>query len=179
MTRLAAIAVKRGWESAVTTLPSDLSPRNSRFVAASLLEGARFELLLPIRKAVPFGDRELSRRRQKAFRNGDHRMWDREFESGSLQRRVRCEPDFPTGRGRGIVRLMALPGLWENWRSPAGEWMRSFAIITTTPNELCRQLHNRMPVILRPESWPMWLGTAPRRTFEGASTEPRSRNRNG
>ena len=31
-------------------------------------------------------------------------------------------------------RLMALAGLWENWRSPAGEWVRSFAIITTTPN---------------------------------------------
>jgi putative SOS response-associated peptidase YedK len=33
--------------------------------------------------------------------------------------------------------LMALAGLWENWKSPEGEWMRSFAIITTTPNELC------------------------------------------
>jgi putative SOS response-associated peptidase YedK len=36
--------------------------------------------------------------------------------------------------------------------------MRSFAIITTTPNELCAQLHNRMPVVLKPESWPVWLG---------------------
>jgi putative SOS response-associated peptidase YedK len=36
--------------------------------------------------------------------------------------------------------LMALAGLWENWRSPAGEWVRSFAIITTTPNELCAEL---------------------------------------
>jgi putative SOS response-associated peptidase YedK len=34
-------------------------------------------------------------------------------------------------------RLMALAGLWEKWRSPAGEWVRSFAIITTTPNDLC------------------------------------------
>jgi hypothetical protein len=32
------------------------------------------------------------------------------------------------------ARLMALAGLRENWRSPAGEWKRSFAIITTTPN---------------------------------------------
>ena len=58
-------------------------------------------------------------------------------------------------------RLMALAGLWENWRSPAGEWIRSFAIITTEPNELCAQLHNRMPVVLRPASWPVWLVEKP------------------
>jgi putative SOS response-associated peptidase YedK len=38
--------------------------------------------------------------------------------------------------------IMALAGLWENWRSPTGEWVRSFAIITTTPNELCAEIHN-------------------------------------
>jgi putative SOS response-associated peptidase YedK len=58
-------------------------------------------------------------------------------------------------------RLMALAGLWENWRSPAGEWIRSFAIMTTTPNELCAVLHNRMPVVLAPEMWPAWLGEEP------------------
>jgi putative SOS response-associated peptidase YedK len=36
--------------------------------------------------------------------------------------------------------------------------VRSFAIITTTPNELCGELHDRMPVILSPEGWPKWLG---------------------
>jgi putative SOS response-associated peptidase YedK len=57
--------------------------------------------------------------------------------------------------------LMALAGLWENWHSPAGEWIRSFAVITTEPNELCAKLHNRMPVVLKPESWPAWLGEEP------------------
>jgi putative SOS response-associated peptidase YedK len=57
--------------------------------------------------------------------------------------------------------IMALAGLWENWQSPAGEWVRSFAIITTTPNELCAEIHNRMPVILKPEAWPAWLGEEP------------------
>jgi putative SOS response-associated peptidase YedK len=47
--------------------------------------------------------------------------------------------------------LMALAGLWDNWRSPAGEWLRSFAIITTAPNELCAELHNGMPAVLGPE----------------------------
>jgi putative SOS response-associated peptidase YedK len=58
-------------------------------------------------------------------------------------------------------RLTALAGLWENWRSPAGEWVRSFAIVTTTPNELCAEPHNRMPVVLKPEAWPVWLGEEP------------------
>jgi putative SOS response-associated peptidase YedK len=56
---------------------------------------------------------------------------------------------------------MAPAGLWENWRSPAGEWARSFAIITTTPNELCAELHNRMPVVLGPQVWSEWLGEEP------------------
>jgi putative SOS response-associated peptidase YedK len=58
-------------------------------------------------------------------------------------------------------RLMALAGLWETWRSLAGERVRSFAIITTTPNELCAEIHNRMPVILGSETWPAWLGEEP------------------
>ena len=57
--------------------------------------------------------------------------------------------------------IMALAGLWENWKSSAGEWVRSFAIVTTEPNELCAELHNRMPVILAPETWPAWLGEDP------------------
>jgi putative SOS response-associated peptidase YedK len=52
-------------------------------------------------------------------------------------------------------------GPWENWRSSAGEWVRSFAIITTAPNELCAEIHNRMPVVLKPERWPIWLGEEP------------------
>ena len=39
--------------------------------------------------------------------------------------------------------------------------MRSFAVITTTPNELCAELHNRMPVVLKPDAWPVWLGEEP------------------
>ena len=62
--------------------------------------------------------------------------------------------------------IMALAGVWENWHAPGGEWVRSFAIITTTPNELCGEIHNRMPVILKPETWPAWLGEEPADTAE-------------
>ena len=57
--------------------------------------------------------------------------------------------------------LMAMVGLWETWRSPAGERIRSFTIITTTPNELCAELHNRMPVVLKPDTWPLRLDEKP------------------
>jgi putative SOS response-associated peptidase YedK len=57
--------------------------------------------------------------------------------------------------------LLALAGLWETWRSPAGERVRSFAIITTRPNELCAEMRNRMQVVLKPETWPEWLGEEP------------------
>jgi putative SOS response-associated peptidase YedK len=56
---------------------------------------------------------------------------------------------------------MALAGLWETWRSPVNETIRSFTIVTTRPNELCGDLHNRMPVILPPDTWPVWLGEEP------------------
>jgi putative SOS response-associated peptidase YedK len=55
-------------------------------------------------------------------------------------------------------RLMALAGLSENWRSPAGERVRSFAIVTTACNALLAPIHDRMPVILAPENWSAWLG---------------------
>jgi putative SOS response-associated peptidase YedK len=57
--------------------------------------------------------------------------------------------------------IMALAGLWENWKSPDGEWTRSFTIVTTTPNVLCAEIHDRMPVILSPAAWPVWLGEEP------------------
>ena len=53
---------------------------------------------------------------------------------------------------------MALAGLWVTWRSPAGERVRSVAIVTTAPNAPLAELHDRMPVILAPENLPAWLG---------------------
>jgi putative SOS response-associated peptidase YedK len=51
----------------------------------------------------------------------------------------------------------AFAGLWDVWRKPDGKRVESFTIITTEPNELVRPIHNRMPVILRPEDEEQWL----------------------
>ena len=55
---------------------------------------------------------------------------------------------------------MALAGLWDGWRGPGGEVVRSFAIIVTTGNATMAPIHDRMPVILDPADWPVWLGEA-------------------
>ena len=51
----------------------------------------------------------------------------------------------------------AIAGLWDVWRKPDGKRVESFTIITTEPNELLRPIHNRMPVILRPNDEEQWL----------------------
>ena len=53
---------------------------------------------------------------------------------------------------------LAFAGLWEGWRDPAGEVLRTFTIATTAANDDMAALHDRMPVILDPDDWPVWLG---------------------
>jgi putative SOS response-associated peptidase YedK len=48
-------------------------------------------------------------------------------------------------------------GLWEQWKSPSGEEIDSCTIVTTEANELMRSLHDRMPVILNPQDYDLWL----------------------
>jgi putative SOS response-associated peptidase YedK len=55
--------------------------------------------------------------------------------------------------------IFALAGLWERWkRTKDGAILRSFTIVTGLPNALCEPIHDRMPVILPPVAWPLWLG---------------------
>jgi putative SOS response-associated peptidase YedK len=45
--------------------------------------------------------------------------------------------------------------------SASGEWIRTFAIITTDANELVAGIHDGMPVILAPSDYARWLGEEP------------------
>ncbi len=51
----------------------------------------------------------------------------------------------------------AFAGLWEIWNSPDGSEVRSCTIITTQPNSLLEPIHNRMPVIIPPDAYSIWL----------------------
>jgi putative SOS response-associated peptidase YedK len=49
------------------------------------------------------------------------------------------------------------PFIWEQWKNPAGQLVETCSIITTTPNALCADVHDRMPVILPDETYDLWL----------------------
>ena len=55
-----------------------------------------------------------------------------------------------------------LGGLWENWKEPtSGEWIRTFAIVTTPANEMVAEIHDRMPLILASDAYGRWLSDEP------------------
>jgi putative SOS response-associated peptidase YedK len=61
----------------------------------------------------------------------------------------------------------AFVGLWENWKNQAtDEWVRTFTILTTKPNEVVAPLHDRMPVILEAPEGRVGL-INPRRPLHG------------
>jgi len=64
----------------------------------------------------------------------------------------------PYAIGLASGRLMALGGLWESWRGPGDEILRSFTVITMASTGRLAALHDRMPVIISEPDWSGWLG---------------------
>lgn len=67
----------------------------------------------------------------------------------------------PYAIGRADGEPLSFAGLWERWKQPDGGSLHTFTILTTKPNEAMADIHNRMPVILAPQDFPVWLGEAP------------------
>jgi putative SOS response-associated peptidase YedK len=59
--------------------------------------------------------------------------------------------------------LFAFAGLWDRWKDTSGQVVESFSILTTTANSLLADVHDRMPVILNPEHYDLWLDPGFRR----------------
>lgn len=53
--------------------------------------------------------------------------------------------------------IFSMAGIWETWKDGEGRPVHTFSIITTSPNSLMEKIHNRMPVILSPDSEKIWL----------------------
>ena len=70
----------------------------------------------------------------------------------------------PTGRTKTPMRivlksgeLFVFAGLWDTWKDPEGKEIRSYTIITTNAIDVLKPIHDRMPVILKPEDEDAWL----------------------
>jgi len=60
---------------------------------------------------------------------------------------------FEVGEGE----LFAFAGLWDQWKNPTGKIIESCTILTTMPNALLAEIHDRMPVIVTPDKYDLWL----------------------
>ena len=76
--------------------------------------------------------------------------WKRQDDHTKTPMRIKLKSD----------ELFAMAGIWERWKSPKGNTVFTCTVITTTPNKLMQDIHDRMPVILRPEDEHIWLNPA-------------------
>jgi putative SOS response-associated peptidase YedK len=58
---------------------------------------------------------------------------------------------------RRDARPFAIAGLWEQWQPEGVEPLLTCTVLTTEANELVRPVHDRMPVILDPADYALWL----------------------
>jgi len=60
---------------------------------------------------------------------------------------------FEVNRGE----LFSFAGLWETWNDLSGKPLETCSILTTAPNVVTAPVHDRMPVILDPQCYDLWL----------------------
>ena len=53
--------------------------------------------------------------------------------------------------------LFAFAGIWDRWRDAGGNVVDTCSILPTTPNAIAVQVHDRMPVIIEPDAYDLWL----------------------
>ena len=143
----AVVVVQREDRRAVTAYRWGLIPHWATDAkVASRMFNARAETLT---RSPAF--REAFRRRRCLVPVDSFYEWKRE---GTIRQPYRVVRDDG--------RPLALAGLWAGWRDPATETVRrTFTIVTTTPNDALRDLHDRMPVVIPEGAWDRWLGPTP------------------
>jgi putative SOS response-associated peptidase YedK len=123
----------------------------------------RWGLIPPFAKDISIGNKMINARSETLLEKPSFRTaykkkrcliiadsfyeWKRLDEKRKIPMRIKLKSE----------ELFAMAGLWENWKSPEGKSIFSCTVITTAPNQLVCDIHDRMPVILRPEDEKIWL----------------------
>ena len=131
--------------------------------AARELVPARWGLIPSWAKDASIGYKTINARAEgiagkPAFRDAYRRRRCIVPASGFYEWRKRGGPKQPHLIRRRDGEPIGFAGLWESWTDRAtGEVVTSCTIVTTAPNELMAELHDRMPVILDPVDYDAWL----------------------
>jgi putative SOS response-associated peptidase YedK len=94
----------------------------------------------------------------------DKRFWSRSFDARRCLVPATGWREFtgPTGERQPHHfhydhGLFAFAGIWDEWLSPEGDNVRSFAIVTVAANDVVTPIHDRMPLRVGPEFYAEWL----------------------
>ena len=101
--------------------------------------------------------RNAVRRRRCIFIADAFYEWRRDTQGKGKVSGKAKQPSIPFLIRRRDGAPMALAGLWETWAGPNGEEQDTACIVTTDANGLMSGIHDRMPVILAPEDFDLWL----------------------
>lgn len=77
--------------------------------------------------------------------------------SGFYEWETRGQEKLPWHFRRRDGQPFGFAGLWETWLAPDGATLETCAFVTTAANELMRPIHDRIPVLLRPDQFEPWL----------------------
>jgi len=133
-----------------------------------VLDLVRWGLIPPWAKSISVGDKMINARAEGLLSsNAYKRPFERRrcivpadgfYEWQTIEGRKQRQPWFIRRRDGEPI---AFAGLWSIWHDRAvgddAPRVRSCTIITTSPNDLMREVHDRMPVILPESAWDTWL----------------------
>ncbi|HEY6259077.1 MAG TPA: SOS response-associated peptidase [Xanthobacteraceae bacterium] len=114
----------------------------------------------PRRFALLHLGRSESVNEKPAFRNAMKRRRCLVPADGFYEWTERGEPKRPFFVKQKSGEPIAFAGLWETWMGPNGEEVESVAIITTPANQMLSAIAERMPAILPPQAFELWLDCA-------------------
>ncbi|QRK14149.1 SOS response-associated peptidase [Archangium violaceum] len=132
-----------------------------------MLDAYRWGLIPSWAKEASIGNKLINARgetvaEKPSFRSALKRRRCLVLVDGWFEWKQSTKPKTPYLFRRKDGRPMAFAGLWEEWTAPdTGEVLRTCTVITTGPNALMAPIHDRMPVILRPEAREVWLRPEP------------------
>lgn len=153
-------------EAAVVRVPEPGAPRELAFL--------RWGLVPYWAKDVTIGNRLINARAESVAEKPSYRSSFRKQRcliptSGFYEWKKEGKAKQPYLIRRKDRRPFAFAGLWSRWKDPERGPLDTFTILTTDANDRIRELHDRMPVILAPEDFDLWLDP---KVQDGARLQP-------